>query len=330
VSIRRFLLSVTPCLLICAAASLPAYGDPQQPPIKFLLEWGKQGKGPGEFHSPIGITINDKDEVFVTEFKNSRVQKFSAGGKFLAQFPVAEMPGGIAVDKKGLVYVAPLLAHKICVYDGNGKLVREWGKHGKADGEFDQPGGIAVAADGAVYVADQVNRRVQVFTQEGKFLAKWGEYGSKPGQFDGVENLGNRTGGPHFLAFDREGRVYTTEGKLGRVQKFSADGKPLLAFGSNSTDAGGFGGRPKNLPGPIGIAVDRWGRIWVSSTNNRVQCFSPEGKYLFGLESLEPGDKPGEFHTPHALAFDSRDHLYVVDAQNQRVQKFAVPAGDKK
>jgi len=30
------------------------------------------------------------------------------------------------------------------------------------------------------------------------------------------------------------------------------------------------------------------------------------------------------------MVFDSRDHLYVVDAQNQRVQKFAVPAGDKR
>jgi DNA-binding beta-propeller fold protein YncE len=315
------------CLLSCAtvAVSLSARDEPGQPPIKFLFQWGKPGKEPGEFHSPIGIAVNGKDEVFVSEFKNNRVQKFSADGRFLLQFPVAEMPGGIAVDAHGRVYVAPLMGHRICVYDESGKLLCEWGKQGSGDGEFDQPGGIAIAADGTVYVADQVNRRVQVFTPEGKFLARWGEYGSKPGQFDGVENPKSRTGGPHFLAFDRRCNVYTTEGKLGRVQKFSAAGKPLLAFGNNSTDPGGFGGRPKNLPGPIGIAVDRWDRIWVSSTNNRVQAFSPEGKYLFGFESLEPGDKPGQFHTPHALAFDSRDHLCVVDAQNQRVQKFAVP-----
>ncbi len=91
------------------------------------------------------------------------------------------------------------------------------GQGGKSEGEFDQPGGIAIAKDGTVYVADQVNRRVQRFTTEGKFLGKWGEYGSKPGQFDGVENLKNRTGGPHFLAFDRDGNIFTTEGKLGRV-----------------------------------------------------------------------------------------------------------------
>jgi sugar lactone lactonase YvrE len=322
------------CMIWClvsgaAMAWLPGDGDPKQPPLKFLLQWGKPGKGPGEFHSPIGIAINARDEVFVTEFKNNRVQKFSADGKFLLQFPVAEMPGGIAVDKEGRVYVAPLLGHRVCVYDESGKLLRQWGKQGTGDGEFDQPGGIVIAPDGALYVADQVNRRVQRFSREGKFLGKWGEYGSKPGQFDGVDNRKSRTGGPHFLALDRQGNVYTTEGKLGRVQKFTAQGKPLLGFGDNGTGPGGFGGRPKNLPGPIGIAVDRWGRIWVSATNHRVQAFSPEGKYLMGLESLEPGDKPGQFHTPHGLAFDSRDHLYVVDAQNQRLQKFAVPPGDK-
>ena len=303
---------------------------PKEPAIQFLLQWGKSGKEAGELQSPIGIAINAKDEIFITEFKNNRVQKFSTEGKFLAQIPVEKMPGGLALDGQGRIYVAPLMSHKICVYDESGKLLQTWGKEGKGDGEFDQPGGIAIAKDGTVYVADQVNRRVQRFTPEGKFLSKWGEYGSKPGQFDGVESIKSRTGGPHFLAFDDDGNILTTEGKLGRVQKFTPDGKPLFAFGSNSTEPGGFGGRPKNLPGPIGITVDRWGRIWVSSTNNRVQCFSAAGKYLFGFEALEPGDKPGQFHTPHAMAFDSKDRLYVVDAQNQRVQKFAVPAGEKK
>lgn len=299
----------------------------EKPSIKFLLEWGTLGKEPGQLHSPIGIAINSKDEIFVSEFRNNRVQKFSSKGNVLGQIPVEKMPGGLAVDKEDRIYVAPLMEHKICVYDQAGMLLRAWGKHGKGDGELDQPGGIAIAKDGTVYVADQVNRRVQYFTAEGKFLGKWGEYGSKPGQFDGVDGIKNRTGGPHFLTFDRLGNIFTTEGKLGRVQKFTPQGKALLAFGNNSTEPGGFGGRPKNLPGPIGIVVDRWERIWVSATNNRVQCFSAEGKYLFGFESLEPGAKPGQFHTPHALAFDSQDHLYVVDAQNQRVQKFAVPPG---
>jgi sugar lactone lactonase YvrE len=236
--------------------------------LRFLLAWGKHGKAVGEFDAPIGLAINSADEIYVSEFRNNRVQRFSSKGKLLGSSATAPMPGGLAVDRAGNIYVAPLMSHKTCVYAPSGQLVREWGKHGKGDGEFDQPGGIAIAPDGTVYVADQVNRRIQRFTTDGKFLLKWGEYGSKPGQFDGKEKLPNRTGGPNFVAVDREGNVYTTEAALGRVQKFTPTGKVLLGFGDNGTQPGGFGGRPKNLPGPIGSCLDRQGRIWVSSTNN--------------------------------------------------------------
>jgi sugar lactone lactonase YvrE len=292
--------------------------------LRFVRAWGKRGKAVGEFNAPIGLALNSADELYITEASNNRVQRFSPEGEPLGRFDVAPMPGGIAVDRAGNVYVAPMMGHKVCVFSPAGKLLREWGRHGKGDGEFDQPGGLAVAPDGSVYVADQVNRRVQRFTAEGKFLLKWGEYGSAPGQFDGKERLPNRTGGPNFVTVDRSGHVYTTEAALGRVQKFTPEGKVISWFGDNGTEPGGFGGRPKNLPGPIAITLDREGRIWVSATNHRVQLFSPEGKFLGGALSLRPGDGPGEFHTPHGLAVDSRGHLYVADAQNHRIQKFVV------
>jgi len=311
-------------LLAVLLVPFSAQADDQPPKLEPLKAWGQKGKADGEFDAPIGIAITSKDEIYVTEFRNNRVQKFDADGKFLAKFDVEPAPGGIAVNGKGEIFVAPMMLHKICVYDDAGKLLRTWGKQGTGDGEFDQPGGMALAPDGTLYVADQVNRRIQHFTSEGKVLGKWGEYGTAAGQFDGVEGIKNRTGGPNFVAVDQEGNVYTTEAKLGRIQKFTADGKSLFVFGNNSTDPGGFGGRPKNLPGPIAILVDPQGRLWISSTNNRVQLFSAEGKYLGGFESLTPGTEAGQFHTPHGVVLDSKGNLFVVDTQNYRVQKFAV------
>ena len=318
---RRVFLATVPTVLLGRAVR--AVGT-DGVTLRFLQAWGRKGKEPGQLDAPIGLAINAKDEILVSEFRNNRVQRFSTEGRALGSFAVEPMPGGIAVDREGRVYVAPLMSHKVCVYSPAGRLLREWGKHGKGDGEFDQPGGIAVAPDGTVYVADQVNRRVQRFSAEGKFLLKWGEYGTRPGQFDGKDKLPNRTGGPNFVAVDRYGYVYTTEAAPGRIQKFTPDGKPVSWFGDNGTGPGGFGGRPRNLPGPIAICVEAGGRIWVSSTNHRVQAFSPEGKFLGGAVAIEPGDGPGRFHTPHGLAFDSRGHLYVADSQNHRIQKFAV------
>jgi tripartite motif-containing protein 71 len=289
---------------------------------RLILEWGKRGKDEGEFDIPIGIAINRKDEIFVTEFRNNRVQKFTTGGKLLSVMPVLDGPGGIAVDNKGRLYIAHLMLHKITAYESDGKPAFEFGKHGVGDGELDQPGGMAIAQDGSIYVADQVNRCVQRFTRDGKFMLKWGEYGVGPGQFGGNSPKPGRVGGPNFVAVDRRGFVYTTEASVGRVQKFTPDGKYILSWGDNGEQPGGFGGRKKNLPGPIAIVVDRRGYLWISATNNRVQQFTDQGRYLrgFGVE----GAQPGQFQTPHGMVFDSKGHLYVCDTQNARVQKFAV------
>ncbi len=302
---------------------------------KFLMTWGQKGDKPGEFYSPIQIVITKQDEIFVTDLNNSRVQWFNTDGKHQGGFdlPLDKPPrksciiGGMAIDDAGQIYLSFMVQHKMAVYSSKGELIREWGKSGKGDGEFNQPGGIVLYPDGTVYVADQCNHRVQQFTKAGKFLRKWGEHGSEPGQFGGLERAGSRFAGPHFLSMDSQGRLYTTEGVSGRVQQLSAEGKPLLAWGNKTDEPGGFGeynfGSLKNTFGPIGVLVDRHDRVWVSSLNDRVQCFSSDGKFLFGLGGA--GSKEGQLTHPHGMAFDSHDHLYIADAGNERIQKFAVP-----
>jgi sugar lactone lactonase YvrE len=299
------------------------------------MSWGDQGDGPGEFNFPIGIAITSRGEVLVSDFYNARVQKFTADGKHLASIPVLPNPGGMAVDSDGNIYLTHFSAMKkdeekkpdrVSVVSPDGKLLRQWGKTGTGAGEFDYPGGIALSADGRVYVADQTNRRVQVFERDGKFLFQWGEYGVKEGQFGGNITPKSRVGGPHFLAIDSGGNVYTTEGSVGRVQKFTADGKFLAAWGGDEDKpgsfGGGFNGAKSGIRGPVGICFDEHGRLWISAVSARVQQFTSDGRFLQNLSRGE-GTQPGQFMAPHALAADGRGHLYVVDAYNHRIQKFA-------
>ena len=74
--------------------------------------------------------------------------------------------------------------------------------------------------------------------------------------------------------------------------------------------------------GPIAVWVDRFGRVWVGATNSRVQLFTREGKFLLSLNETE-GDAPGQFHLPHSMVMDSKGFVYIADASNQRIQKFA-------
>lgn len=325
VSRRRFLGVGGAACVGLLASPFRIRADENLAPPKFLLQWGKPGMGDGEFSACIGITIGKDDVVYTAEFRNQRVQKFDSEGKYLGGFPVLPHAGGLAVDAEGNVYLAHWNSNKVAVYSPRGEKLREWGQKGTGDGEFQLPGSIALGPDDVLYVPDQGNSRVQKFTREGKFVGKWGEHGSEPGQFGGGQPAGGRFAGPQFVAFDKAGNVYTTDAALDRVQKFTPDGKLLGFWGSESAEAGGFGPPTTNKDGtpgpggPISLCVDRQDRVWVSATNNRVQQFTNDGKYLRGIGGA--GEEPGQFHLPHGIAL-SRGCLYVTDTMNGRIQKF--------
>ncbi|HVU90207.1 MAG TPA: hypothetical protein VHD36_22940 [Pirellulales bacterium] len=316
----------------CIASPSPAAEpDPHAP--RFVTTWGKEGIEPGEFHFPIGIAITREDEILITDHYNDRVQKFDRAGKLLGHFAVLPSPGGIALDKDGNIYLSHFPAStinkethpdRLSVYSPNGKLLHEWGKSGPGPGEFNYPGGMAVAPSGRLYIADQTNHRIQVLDLAGKFLSTWGRHGTKPGEFGGKTNVKSRAGGPDFIAIDSRGNIYTTEAMDGRVQKFTADGTFLSAFGDLEDRPGGFGREFKPIPsmhGPIAICCDREDRLWISAAGGRVQQFTGDGKYLRGLGE-EQGSEAGQFLAPHGVALDSHGDLYVVDAYNHRIQKF--------
>jgi tripartite motif-containing protein 71 len=320
----------------CSAALARCEDKPPAAP-RFVLEWGKLGSKEGELNFPIGIAVNRADEVYVTDFYNARVQKFSGDGRFLAAFAVSRFPGGIALDADENIYVShagippskfdePRLRDKIAVFSPSGKPLRDWGKFGVGEGEFDSPGGIAIYKD-RVYVADQCNRRIQVFDTHGKFLTQWGRKGFERGEFGGDPHPKAFFAGPTFLACDKEGNVFTTEAILCRVQKFSPTGESLLAWGDKGTGPGKFGDKftafgQGSMRGPMGICFDAKGRLWTNSIGGRIQQFTEKGEFRVG--SGEEGTKPGQFYAPHGLAIDSHGALFIVDAFNHRIQKFAV------
>ena len=300
--------------------------------IVFVAEWGGKGDADGQFHSPIGIAISKHDVLYVTDLNNARIQKFDTDGEFLGGFALpsdieerkhSQTPG-IAIDDNGLIYVSFMLQHRISVFSDSGEVVRAWGTLGNGPGQLNGPGGLALGKDNVLYVADQRNHRIQVFSSTGEYIKAWGDHGTEIGQFGGLEPNGSRFGGPHFVAMDFESRLYTTEGTGSRVQRFDENGKADLTWGNAGNEPGGFGalktGFSKNPFGPIAIMVDRSDRVWVSSLNDRVQAFSPDGEFLFGIGTT--GDGPAEFSRPHGMAMDSEGHLYVCDSSNHRIQKF--------
>lgn len=79
---------------------------------------------------------------------------------------------------------------KMMKFDASGKLVKEWGKWGSGDGEFDQPHALAFDSKGLLYVGDRNNNRIQVFDQDGNFKEKFYQFSRPSGIYiDKNDNL---------------------------------------------------------------------------------------------------------------------------------------------
>ncbi len=180
-------------------------------------------------------------------------------------------------------------------------------------GQFQSPRGVAVAPDGSLYVADSRNHRIQHLTQQGAVLQVWGAFadvaqGAAPG---GMFNE------PWGVAVAPDGSVYVTDTWNHRVQKFSADGRFQLMWGTL-----GQGERPDAFYGPRGIAVDERGNVFVADTGNkRIVVFDARGNYLTQFGGA--GAASGQLDEPVGLAVDAGGNVYVADTWNRRVQVFS-------
>ena len=140
---------------------------------------------------------------------------------------------------------------------------------------------------------------------------------------------------PHGLHVDRDGNVWVTDSvgneagtKGHQVIKFSPEGEILMRLGQ----AGVAGTGPGLLNEPTDVITAPNGDIFVTDghsgqledppagSTGRILKFTAEGEFIMAWGRI--GDAPGEFRTPHALAFDSRGRLFVADRGNHRIQIF--------
>lgn len=138
---------------------------------------------------------------------------------------------------------------------------------------------------------------------------------------------------PHGIHVDAEGNVWITDSmgnqsgtKGHQVLKFSPEGKILLTLGQ----AGVAGSGPGLLNEPCDVITAPNSDIFVSDghsgqlanpparTTGRIIKYNKAGEYI--TEWGQMGSGPGEFRTPHALAFDSQGRLFVADRGNNRIQ----------
>ena len=139
---------------------------------KFLNAFGKPGEGAGELNRAEGLGIDSKDQVYVADSCNHRIQVFSRDGKFLRGYGkagngVGEMsyPYDVRIDSNGRQFVCEFGNSRIQIFDANDLPLEILGEAGAAPGQFANPWSIDLDSHGNLYVADSANHRVQKFVR---------------------------------------------------------------------------------------------------------------------------------------------------------------------
>lgn len=190
------------------------------------------------------------------------------------------------------------------------------GSRGRADGpgskaRFSDPFAVAIDRKGVLFVADAGE------TNRIRRIAPDGRTSTLPGAFDT----------PSGLAIDKAGDVYVADTGANAIRKISPDGVVTTLAGDGTA---GFRDGPAlqaRFNGPIGVAVDAKGYVYVADTyNDRIRLITPDGQVRTLAGGAAPGFADGQgasagFDTPCGLAVDRTGALLIADTGHDAIRR---------
>ena len=204
---------------------------------------------------------------------------------------------------------------------------------------FNDPRGVGIDSSGNIYVADPGNRLIRKVTPAGVVTTLAG-LSNVEGDANGTDN-GSGTDArfrtTRGMVVDSSGNVYVSEQNNYAIRKIEPDGDTSTFAGSTTTsgntdDTGASARFGSNDNGPVGMAIDSSGNIFVADRgNHKIRKITPAGVVTTFAGSGSSGSADGTgtgatFNNPTGLSIDASGNLYVGDWENQIVRKIT-PAG---
>jgi NHL repeat-containing protein len=137
----------------------------------------------------------------------------------------------------------------------------------------------------------------------------------------------------HTVKIDPQDNIWVTDKGSDVVVKFNPEGRVAMVFGRKQEASDDGTGPLKEVKPPLppedglfrqvtDVAWDAEGNTYISDgyVNSRIAKVDKDGNWLKSWG--EPGNKPGQFDTPHSIAVDAQGQVYVADRGNHRIQVF--------
>ena len=155
---------------------------------------GTSGTSKLQFSNPTGIAIHG-EMVYVVEYRNHRVQKFTISGESISIFGSEgsgdgqlDHPRGICIDPYGKIYVSECGNNRISVFNADESFDRH------ITVNLSNPWGLAFDSSGNLYVANHNSHNIAIFDPKG-------EAKGNPYEHENIKN-------PAGMAIDPEGYMY--------------------------------------------------------------------------------------------------------------------------
>lgn len=189
------------------------------------------------------------------------------------------------------------------------------GVRGRLDGaanraRFGDPFAMTMDARGAIYVADM--DRIRKVEPDGDVTTLPGSFAT-----------------PSGLALDHAGNIYVADTGANAIRKITPAGDVTTIAGDGTAGYRDGAAGQARFNGPIGVAVDDKGNVYVADTyNDRIRVITPDGQ----VRTVAGGDAPGyadgrgdaaAFDTPTGLALDRDGRLLVADSGNDAIRRVA-------
>lgn len=315
-------------------------------PIAGMGQTGFSGDGGpaagARFHSPLAVAVDGSGNVYISDHRNYRLRRVTAGtistvagrGAFSGDGGPAvsarlNSPTHIVVDPSGNLLVADTFSNRVRKVTPGGVIstvagTNEQGCCNYQDGipatraTIAEPAGLAVDASGNLYIIT-VDGSIRKVSPSGVIT---------------TVTRGPDRGGSWNAAVDRNGNLYygfvdgNDEGLLSRVQKVSPDGRLSTAAGSGPLGFSGDGGPATSAALGLvnGLAFDPSGNLYIAdASNHRVRKVDTSGiitTFAGNGERGSAGDdgpaKDAQLDSPSGVAVDASGNLYISTGNRVR------------
>ncbi|CAF3702546.1 unnamed protein product [Rotaria socialis] len=282
-----------------------------------------RGDATNQLNCPHGLCVGDDQTVVIADTHNHRIIQWKNGDTTSGQVVAGgngegsglnqlNRPTHVLIDKE---------TDSLIICDRGNLRVAQWSRRsGTTQGEILIHNidcyGLAMDEQRYLYVSDTEKsevRRYQLGEKNGALVA--GGNGAGVGL--------NELDWPRYLFVDQQQNVYVSDWNNHRVMKWNKDAKESIVVAGGQ----GEGNAVTQLSYPNGLFVDMLGTLYVvDSWNHRVMRWTQrdkkQGTIIVGGNCK--GEGANQFNGPIGLSFDRHGNLYVVDRDNNRVQRFSM------